>query len=126
MGLIHAKLELANSKMESLSPIVVKALVDTGVMTICVPEHVAVQIQFDEIEKREVTTGDEKSHFVPSVSPIQIKFENRTCFAGALVIGDSVLMGEVPMEDMELVISPSRKSITVNPDSPNMPSGVVK
>ena len=126
MGLIHAKLELANSKMESLSPIVVKALVDTGVMTICVPEHVAVQIQFDEIEKREVTTDDEKSHFVPSVSPIQIKFENRTCFTGALVIGDSVLMGEVPMEDMELVISPSRKSITVNPDSPNMPSGVVK
>jgi hypothetical protein len=43
-----------------------------------------------------------------------------------LVIGDSVLMGAVPMEDMDLVVSPSGNSITVNPKSPNIPSAVVK
>jgi hypothetical protein len=43
-----------------------------------------------------------------------------------LVIGDSVLMGAVPMEDMDLVVSPSGNSITVNPKSANIPSAVVK
>ena len=42
------------------------------------------------------------------------------------MIGDSVLLGAVPMEDMDLVISPSRQTITVNPKSPNIPSAVVK
>ena len=27
-------------------------------------------------------------------------FENRNCFVGALVLGDEVLLGVVPMEDM--------------------------
>lgn len=126
MGLIYAPVELSNPKDGSLKPIVVKALVDTGAMTICIPEHVAVQLRLQEIEKREVTTADEKSHVVPYVGPIQIRFENRTCFTGALVIGESVLMGAVPMEDMDLVVSPAGQSVTVNPKSPNLPSAVVK
>jgi hypothetical protein len=32
----------------------------------------------------------------------------------------------VPMEDMDLVVSPSRQTIEVNPKSPNIPSAVVK
>lgn len=126
MGLIYADIELSNPRDRSLRPIFVKALVDTGAMTICIAEHVALQLQLEEIEKREVTTADEKSHLVAYVGPIQIRFENRTCFTGALVIGDSVLMGAVPMEDMDLVICPSGESITVNPRSPNIPSAVVK
>ena len=126
MELIYADIELSNPKDRALKPISVKALVDTGAMTICIPEHVAVQLCLDAIEKREVTTADEKSHVVPYVGPIQIRFENRTCFTGAVVIGESVLMRAVPMEDMDLVISPSTESVTVNPKSPNIPSAVVK
>jgi clan AA aspartic protease len=126
MGLIYADIELANAKNGSLKPMVVKALVDTGAMTLCIPEHIAIQLQLQEIEKREVTTADERRHVVPYVGPIQIKFANRTCFTGALVTGESVLMGAVPMEDMDLVISPSGQTVTVNPKSPNIPSAVVK
>jgi hypothetical protein len=35
-------------------------------------------------------------------------------------------MGAVPMEDMDLVISPSGQTVTVNPRSPNIPSALVK
>jgi clan AA aspartic protease len=126
MGLIYADIELANAKNGSLKSMTVRALVDTGAMTLCIPEHIAVQLQLPEIEKREVTTADERSHVVSYVGPVQIKFANRTCFTGALVIGESVLMGAVPMEDMDLVISPSGQTVTVNPKSPNIPSAVVK
>lgn len=126
MGLIYTEINLSNPKDSSLKPISVTALVDTGAMTICIPEHIAIQLNLKEIEKREVTTADEKSHVVSYVGPVQINFQNRTSFTGALVIGDTVLMGAIPMEDMDLVISPSGESITVNPKSPNIPSAVVK
>ncbi len=126
MGLIYADIELANAKNGSLKSMAVRALVDTGAMTLCIPEHIAIQLQLQEIEKREITTADERSHLAPYVGPVQIKFANRTCFTGALVIGESVQMGAVPMEDMDLVISPSGQTVTVNPKSPNIPSAVVK
>jgi clan AA aspartic protease len=126
VGMVEAEIELSNPSKPGLKPLMVRALVDTGAMTICIPEHVAVQLQLPQIEQREVTTADERSHVVPYVGLIQIRFENRTCFTGALVIGDSVLLGAVPLEDMDLVISPSRRTITVNPRSPNLPSALVK
>jgi len=126
MGMINAEIELSNPSKPKLKPLAVKALVDTGAMTICIPEHVALQLQLQEIEKREVTTADERAHVVPCVGPIQIRFQNRTCFTGALVIGESVLLGAVPMEDMDLVIVPSGRTISVNPKSPNIPSAMVK
>ncbi|MCX7011870.1 MAG: clan AA aspartic protease [Candidatus Sumerlaeota bacterium] len=126
MGIVQANIRLSNPSKPKLKALTVNAMVDTGAMTICIPEHVAVQLQLPEIEEREVTTADERSHVVPYVGPIQIQFENRTCFTGALVIGGSVLLGAVPMEDMDLVISPSGRSITVNPKSPNIPSAIVK
>lgn len=95
-------------------------------MTLRIPEHVAVQLGLQEIEKREVTTADDRSQLAPYVGPVQIRFGKRTCFTGALVLGKSVLLGAVPMEDMDLVIEPSRQTITVNPKSPNIPSALVK
>jgi len=126
MGLIYADIQLANPKNGSLESMTVKALVDIGAMTLCIPEHIAIQLQLQEIDQREVTTADKRRHVVPYVGPVQISFANRTCFTGALVIGESVLMGAVPMEDMDLVIAPSGQTIGVNPKSPNIPSVVVK
>lgn len=126
MGLIFTEIEIKNPRDAGLKPIVVKAMVDTGAITLCLPEHVAIQLKLEELEKREVTTADGKSLIVPYVGPVQVKFENRSCFTGALIMGDTVLMGAVPMEDMDLVISPTRQSVTVNPSSPNIPSALVK
>ena len=75
---------------------------------------------------REVTVADGRSMNVPYVGPVKISFENRMCFVGALVLGDEILLGAVPMEDMDLLLSPSRQSIEVNPSSPNIPRAQVK
>jgi clan AA aspartic protease len=126
MGYVYANISIKNPKNNKIKPVPVKALVDTGAMTLCIPEHIRLQLDLKPIGKREVTTADGKSHIVPYVGPVQIEFENRSCFTGALVIGDSVLMGTVPMEDMDLVINPSTRKVRVNPESPNIPSAIVK
>ncbi len=126
MGLVYADIDLKNPRDPELKGISVSALVDTGAITLCIPKHVAVQLALEAIEQRAVTTADGDVQTVDYVGPLQINFENRTCFTGALVLGDSVLMGAVPLEDMDLVIHPARQTLTVNPLSPNIPSVLVK
>ncbi|NIM14830.1 MAG: clan AA aspartic protease [Candidatus Aminicenantes bacterium] len=126
MGHVYANIKLSNPREPSLTAVEVEALVDTGAITLCIPDHVQIQLGLTEIEKREITTADGRNLVVPYVGPIQVNFENRTSFTGALVLGDSVLMGAVPMEDMDLVINPATQRVTVNPQSPNIPHGLVK
>lgn len=126
MGLVRAKLILRNPRERQLKPLDTEALVDTGSLHLCVPEHVALQLRLEELEKREVTTADAAKRLCSYVGPLEVHFENRACYTGALVLGDEVLLGVVPMEDMDLVISPSLRAVTVNPQSPNIPSSVVK
>jgi len=45
---------------------------------------------------------------------------------GALVLGDEVLLGAVPMEDMDLTIHPRRRRLEPDPRSPNIPHALVK
>ncbi len=126
MGHAYAEISLSNPREPALQPVVVEALVDTGAITLCIPDHVQHQLKLTEIEKREITVADGRNQVVPYVGPVQLNFQNRTSFTGALVLGDSVLMGVVPMEDMDLVVNPRTQTVTVNPESPNIPHGLVK
>jgi clan AA aspartic protease len=126
MGLIYANISLANPRNRELKPIMVKALVDTGALHLCIPNHVAIQLSLDELDKREVTTASGEKRLCAYVGPLEVRFENRACFTGALVLGDEVLLGAVPMEDMDILISPSKQILVVNPANPNIPASVVK
>ena len=120
MGLIRTTITLNNPAKQDLQPIDVTALVDTGALHLCIPEHVALQLNLKEIEQREVVLADGKRQRVPYCGPIEVRFKNRRCFVGALVLGDECLLGAIPMEDMDVVLSPSRLHIDVNPQSPNI------
>jgi hypothetical protein len=50
---------------------------------------------------------------------VRAKFANRQCLVGALVLGNETLLGAIPM-DMDVIIPPSRQSLTVNPNSLNI------
>jgi len=126
MGLVHTKIELSNPKDDSLKPVTGRALVDTGAAMLCLPQHLAVHLALEEIEKRGVTAADGREHSVPCVGPVRVRFDNRSSFSGALVLGDSVLMGAIQMEDMDLVVHPRTQTVTVNPASPNTPSVMAK
>jgi len=126
MGLVSAKIILKNPSKVGLESIEVDALVDSGAVHLCIPEHIRIQLELDEIDKKEVTLADGSRKLIPYVGPIEIKFKNRVGFAGALVMGDQPLLGAIPMEDMDLVIIPDKKILDVNPDSPNIASSIAK
>jgi len=126
MGIVRTKLTLANPVKPELSSIEVESLADTGAMHLCIPEHIAIQLELREQEKREVTLADGSKRLVSYVGPVEIFFGNRRCFVGAMVMGDEVLLGAIPMEDMDLVVRPLTREVAVNPASPNIPSSLAK
>lgn len=126
MGYVHAEITLSNPKRGELRPVPVKALVDSGALMLCIPQSIASQLDLATETQREVTTADGRTQKVPYVGPIEVRFEDRNCFVGALVLGDEVLLGSVPMEDMDLVVLPAHRKVSVNPDYPNFPHALVK
>ena len=126
MGLVSAKLLLTNPKKPELEPVETEALADSGAVHLCITEHIRIQLQLDEIDKKEVTLADGSQKLVPYVGPIELRFKNRVGFAGALVMGDQTLLGTIPMEDMDLVIIPKTRTLDVNPGSPNIATSIAK
>ena len=43
-----------------------------------------------------------------------------------MALEPGVLLGAIPMEDMDLVLRPQLQSVDVNPESPNIPLSVAK
>ena len=70
MDLIHAEVELSNPRKRMLAPMTVNALVDTGAVNLCIPGHLAVQLELEELERREVTTADGKSSSLSHLPPV--------------------------------------------------------
>jgi clan AA aspartic protease len=107
MGQVYAEIELRNASRTDLQPITVRALVDTGALMMCIPEHLAVQLSLQRQRRVDVMLANGRwVNEIDYVGPLLVRFRDRTCFVGAFVMGDEVLLGAVPMEDMDLVIDP--------------------
>jgi clan AA aspartic protease len=101
-------------------------LVDTGSVYLSIPEHVRLQLNLEEVEKKEITLADGSRSMVPYVGPIETRFKNRLGFVGAIVMGDEVLLGAIPMEDMDLVVLPHQRRVDVNPLNPDFAAARAK
>lgn len=69
MGFVFAEVTLSNPRREELVPIAVRALADAGALTLCIPEHVAVQLQLEAETMREVFVADEPRATATDSSP---------------------------------------------------------
>ena len=126
MGLSYCILTLKNPRISEENSIEVSALADTGSVFLIIPEHVRLQLALDEQGKKEITLADGSRKMVPYVGPIETRFKNRIAYVGAIVMGDEVLLGAIPMEDMDLVVVPQQRTVEVNPLNPNFASAKAK
>ena len=126
MGIVYSKIILRNPRLPDLEPIEVEALADSGALFLCIPEHVRSRLRLEQADTQRVALADGSTRSVPYVGPVEVRFKNRVGFTGAIVIGDQVLVGAIPMEELDLVIIPRTRTLDVNPASPDMPSSFVK
>jgi hypothetical protein len=74
--LINAKIVLKNPRKPDLEPLEVSALADSAAVHLCIPPHIQIQLELEEIDKKEVTLADGSRKLVPYVGPIKL----RLCF----------------------------------------------
>ena len=131
MGLVYAEIELINSgdleivrrslmDIDEVKRMWVTSLVDTGSYMLCINESIQEQLQFPIVEKRKGQLADGSIQEFDVVTNVELKFKNRRTLCNAMVLpGDSeVLLGAIPLEDMDVLIHPLRQELIVNPDHP--------
>ena len=131
MGLVYADIELVNSgdieltargfmNEKEIRKTKVRALVDSGAYMMCINENIKNQLGLREIGKQvaELANGQKETYEI--VGPIEVIFLNRSTSCRAMVLpGDSeVLLGAIPMEDMDVVIDPLKQTLMLPPDRP--------
>ncbi len=126
MGLSFAMLTLSNPRRPEQAAVAVEALADTGAVYLIIPEHVQLQLALEVQSRKEVTLADGSKKMVPYVGPLEVRFQNRVAYVGAIVMGDQVLLGAIPMEDMDLVVIPHQRRVEVNPLNPNYAAALAK
>lgn len=139
MGPVYAELELVSGddlalvrrgllKADQVKRMSVSALVDTGASTLCVNEMVKAQLDLPVVDQRPVQLADGSIQLFDVVGPVEIHFQNRRSTLNALVLpGETeVLLGTIPLEDMDVLIDPQKRQLVVNPASPNMATAKAK
>jgi clan AA aspartic protease len=124
MGIVYQHIRISNAAKPNLEEIDAKALVDSGAIDLCIPRHVAIQLKLETVEQREVTYADGRKEAVDYVGPVKVECFGRHAFTGAMVMGDVVLLGAIPMESMDLLVDPRRLQLIPNPENPNIPGAL--
>ena len=124
MGIIFQHIRLANFGRDDLEEIDANAPVDSGAAELCIPQHIANQLRLKQIEEREVRIANGERVLVPYVGGVRVEVFGRQTVTSAIVIGDQVLLGAIPMEAMDLIIHPWTLTFLPNPDSPNVPASL--
>jgi clan AA aspartic protease len=124
MGIVFQHIRLANFSRDDLEEIDANALVDSGAAELCIPQHIANQLRLKQIEQREVRIASGERLLVPYVGGVRIEVFGRQTVTSAIVLGDQVLLGAIPMEAMDLLIDPRAQKLIPNPDSPNIPASL--
>lgn len=126
MGLSYCMLILKNPRNPDREPVEIQALADTGSVFLVIPEHVRLQLGLEIADNKEITMADGSRKMVPYVGPVETRFKNRMAFVGAIVMGDEVLLGAIPMEDMDLIVLPLHRRVEINPLNPNFAAAYAK
>ena len=131
MGLTYATIELLNSidiglfkrgyiKEIEIRSEKVTALVDSGAYMLCINEKIKNQLGLDHIGYQTAQLADREIKKIEVVGPVEVRFLNRNTSVRAMVLpGDcEVLLGAIPLEDMDLIIDPLKQTLALPPDRP--------
>jgi len=131
MGLVYADIELIRSDDLALCSagylqdgqirrMWVKALVDSGAYMLAVTENIRLQLSLRKLGEQIAELADGSRNLLDVVGPVEIRFVNRRATVDAMVLPDEaeVLLGSIPLEDLDVQIDPKQQQLVVNPASP--------
>lgn len=101
----------------------VEALVDTGATMLVIPEDAAHLLGLPIIDHLSVKLADSSVRRMPVAGSLRISLLGRTMVCDALLApaGSTALIGQIPLERLDLIVDPRSREVRVNPASPDAP-----
>lgn len=95
-------------------------LVDTGAYNLALNQKICNQLGLEKLGEQAFVLANGDEQIFDIVGPVDIKFENRetTCRAVMLPGDTEPLLGQIPLEDMDIILLPKLEKMIVNPESP--------
>jgi clan AA aspartic protease len=105
----------------------VPVMVDSGAVMLAINETIKNQLGLEATEIQSFSLADGQIVELEVVGGLEVRFKNRWCVTNAIVLkGDTEpLLGAVPMELMDLVISHFDQTLEVNPKHPIKPQHIL-
>jgi clan AA aspartic protease len=132
MGNFKEKITLANAgnmsavqrgymKEGEIRMLTVDAIPDTGAWTLVINEEIREKLGLRVTGRRDGTLADGNRSNYGLTEPVEVRWQNRdaVCRAAVLPGAKNVLLGTIPLEDMDLMVDPvNRRLAGVHGDEP--------
>jgi len=108
---------------DEIRRMMVNMTVDSGAIMLTINEEIRLALGLSVIDHRPSQLADGTRIELPVAGSVVVQYAGRFCTTNALVLpGDNdPLLGAIPMEEMDLWISPARNILTpVHPEGPVM------
>jgi clan AA aspartic protease len=125
MGTVYTDITLRNAfdslsclhgkiKETEVRTMTTRVLVDTGAGTLIINEAARQQLGLIIQGTRSVLLADGTKQIFQETEPVDIQWKNRhtTCRAMVLPNTKEILLGAIPMEDMDLTVNPTVREVT--------------
>jgi len=91
-----------------------EALIDTGALHVVVPPSVAEHLGLWRMGYTGAKMADGRTEEVPVTEPLYVELLGRTTTTHALILGDTVLLGALVLEGLDLVVDCLRGQLMPN------------
>jgi len=134
MGRVIAQLKLTNhtdlqnaqrglAPAEGVKTVAIEALVDTGATMLLLPADVVDELGLLRERMRKVRYADGRVEELAWVGGVRLEVLGREMVCDALVApaGTTPLLGQIQLEELDLIVDPKSRELRVNPASPDLP-----
>jgi clan AA aspartic protease len=121
----HLNAEKGLLRPDQVRTVELEALVDTGAVDLVLPADIVAALGLPEIDRRQVRLADGSLRWVSKVTGIVLEILGRRMGSDAYVmpVGSKALIGQLQLEDLDLIVDARSRELRVNPESPDIARG---
>ncbi len=122
MGKVIEKIKITNL-FEQTKSIEVEAVIDTGATMLVLPKNIVEELNLKKMREVNVRYANNKTEVKAVYGVVTVEIKGR---AGEFNIlaepeGSQPLVGQIILEQLDLVVDPSTRKVIPNPRSPEIP-----
>jgi len=105
--------ELGVKNEQEIRQSTVEAVVDTGAPTLCITEEFSQQLGLKVIGEKPVSMANGTYEIVKRTEGVELHWRDRSmiCYPNVIQGGKEILLGAIPMEEMDLIVDPAREEM---------------